>query len=244
MLRLWAKIKQEDLEAQNWILQHTKPCPKCFVNIEKNGGCMHMSCKKCTYEFCWICLEPWLRHKNCTPKATVAAAPGFQSVRRFATFNEKFETMKQAYNLDVQQYKDKLKTGKKLELEKELVNIDFVAEAVEVLLRSRRILMHSYIFSFFMATIDNQMFIFEENVKYLEQFTEPLSEILEKDVNAKSHKALKQVIVDSTILCSKRCECLLNHVKEGYERNWWYKYPIPSDVLLAMNGADISLLLY
>ncbi|CAD8204881.1 unnamed protein product [Paramecium pentaurelia] len=30
-------------------------CPNCSVPIEKKGGCNHMTCYKCQYEFCWIC---------------------------------------------------------------------------------------------------------------------------------------------------------------------------------------------
>ena len=42
----------------------TKPCPKCLVRIEKNGGCNHMICKSCSFEFCWFCGEEWLYHKG------------------------------------------------------------------------------------------------------------------------------------------------------------------------------------
>lgn len=35
MLIKWNEIRQEDLEVQNWILENTKQCPKCLVNIEK-----------------------------------------------------------------------------------------------------------------------------------------------------------------------------------------------------------------
>jgi len=40
---------------RQWIQQHTKRCPACNVPIEKNGGCNHMTCKGCKYEFCWVC---------------------------------------------------------------------------------------------------------------------------------------------------------------------------------------------
>lgn len=33
-----------------------KACPKCSVNIEKTGGCDHMTCSQCRHEFCWTTL--------------------------------------------------------------------------------------------------------------------------------------------------------------------------------------------
>ncbi|BBN09086.1 ariadne-1 [Marchantia polymorpha subsp. ruderalis] len=47
----------------NWILANSQLCPKCKRPIEKNQGCMHMTCTPpCKFEFCWLCLGDWRDH--------------------------------------------------------------------------------------------------------------------------------------------------------------------------------------
>ena len=42
--------------SRRWLMKHSKKCPGCSSQIEKNEGCDHMTCIKCRQEFCWLCL--------------------------------------------------------------------------------------------------------------------------------------------------------------------------------------------
>ncbi|KAF2999280.1 hypothetical protein E8E13_003947 [Curvularia kusanoi] len=49
--------KREDKQSVQAIKDiGAKPCPKCGVNIDKQGGCDHMTCHCCRHHFCWECL--------------------------------------------------------------------------------------------------------------------------------------------------------------------------------------------
>uniref|UniRef100_A0A0E0B6I8 RBR-type E3 ubiquitin transferase n=1 Tax=Oryza glumipatula TaxID=40148 RepID=A0A0E0B6I8_9ORYZ len=76
----WVEKNSSESETATWLLAHTKHCPKCRLPIEKNLGCMHMTCRPpCLHEFCWICLKPWRGHAACSryqPNGTVVALAG------------------------------------------------------------------------------------------------------------------------------------------------------------------------
>ncbi|KAI5082911.1 hypothetical protein GOP47_0002654 [Adiantum capillus-veneris] len=59
----WILKNSAESENMNWILANSKPCPKCKRPIEKNLGCMHITCTPpCKFEFCWLCLGAWTEH--------------------------------------------------------------------------------------------------------------------------------------------------------------------------------------
>ncbi|KAF1965085.1 hypothetical protein BU23DRAFT_561360 [Bimuria novae-zelandiae CBS 107.79] len=56
-----------------------KSCPKCGINIEKNGGCNHMKCRHCKFDFCFGCLvgySPNMQHaEGCSDRGGIMNDP-------------------------------------------------------------------------------------------------------------------------------------------------------------------------
>ncbi|XP_026431651.1 probable E3 ubiquitin-protein ligase ARI7 [Papaver somniferum] len=61
----WALQNNSESENVTWILANSKSCPKCKKPIQKNEGCMHMTCR-CKFQFCWLCLGDWSTHGDHT----------------------------------------------------------------------------------------------------------------------------------------------------------------------------------
>ena len=71
--------------------RNTKKCPKCRNAIEKNEGCIHMTCPICRYEFCWGCLRDFSeKHHDCRKKPDYE-----QDIKLFNTNHEKHDTLKE-----------------------------------------------------------------------------------------------------------------------------------------------------
>lgn len=59
---------QADVRYEKWARKNTKACPQCQKPIQKNGGCNHMRCSQCRFDFCWKCLMSLSMHKSGCPK--------------------------------------------------------------------------------------------------------------------------------------------------------------------------------
>lgn len=132
--------------------------------------------------------------------------------------------MKLSITLDENLYKTK-QILTELELEDQWIKVEFVKDAVEMLLQCRRTLMHSFIFNYFTTTDDNQIYIFEDNQKGLQTATENLSELMELGVTAENVHIKKEKILSNIEYCRARRRALIDHVIEGVENDFWKKFP-------------------
>ncbi|PGH04374.1 ariadne-1 [Blastomyces parvus] len=231
LVKKWLKKCKDDSETANWISANTKECPKCSSTIEKNGGCNHMTCRKCKHEFCWMCMGPWSEHGtswyNCNrfeeksgATARDAQARSRQSLERYLHYYNRYANHEQSAKLDKDLY---LKTEKKMtSLQSQSgmswIEVQFLDTASQALQQCRQTLKWTYAFAFYLAR-NNLTEIFEDNQKDLEMAVESLSEMFERPIDQLS--ALKVDILDKTAYCNKRRVILLSDTAENLKNQEW-----------------------
>lgn len=225
LVKKWIKKCEDDSETANWISANTKECAKCNSTIEKNGGCNHMTCRKCKHEFCWMCMGLWSEHGtswyNCNrfeEKSGIDSrdnqAKSRASLERYLHYYNRYANHEQSAKLDKDLY---LKTEKKmvsLQLSSGLswIEVQFLDTASQALQQCRQTLKWTYAFAFYLAR-NNQTEIFEDNQRDLEMAVENLSEMFEKPTAELA--GLKVDILDKTAYCTRRRVILLSDTAEN-----------------------------
>ncbi|CAH1797909.1 unnamed protein product [Owenia fusiformis] len=233
-LKKWIRKCDDDSETSNWIAANTKECPKCRITIEKDGGCNHMICKNqnCKADFCWVCLGPWEPHGsswyNCNrfDEDDAKKARDNQELSRSMLQRYLFYCNRYMNHMQSLKFEHKLYASIKVKMEEmqqhnmSWIEVQFLHKAVDVLCQCRQTLMFTYVFAFYLKK-NNQSIIFEDNQKDLENSTETLSEFLERDITSELLVDIKQKVQDKYRYCESRRKVLLDHVYEGYDKDWW-----------------------
>ncbi|XP_060638249.2 ankyrin repeat and IBR domain-containing protein 1 isoform X2 [Anolis sagrei] len=228
----------EDAANCLWLLTNSKPCANCKSPIQKNEGCNHMQCAKCKYDFCWICLEEWKKHSSSTggyyrctryeviqhveeqSKEMTAEAEKkhkrFQELDRFMHYYTRFKNHELSYQLELRL----LKTAKeKMEqLSRALSGPEggcpdtmFIEDAVQELLKTRRILKCSYPYGFFLEPKSTKKEIFELMQTDLEMVTEDLAQ----KVNRPYLRTPRHKIIRAACLVQQKRQEFLASVARG-----------------------------
>lgn len=233
LVKRWLKKCADDSETANWISANTKECPKCNSTIEKNGGCNHMTCRKCKYEFCWMCMGLWSEHGtswyNCNrfeeksgTDARDAQAKSRVSLERYLHYYNRYANHEQSARLDKDIYQKTEKKMIQLQTASGMswIEVQYLNSASQALQTCRQTLKWTYAFAFYLAR-NNLTEIFEDNQKDLEMAVEALSEMFEKPIPELSDPKLKVEIMDKTAYCNKRRVILLDDTAENLANGKW-----------------------
>ncbi|KIJ49526.1 hypothetical protein M422DRAFT_59265 [Sphaerobolus stellatus SS14] len=231
--RLWMKKCQDDSETANWIKSNTKECSKCQSTIEKNGGCNHMTCKKCKHEFCWVCMGPWVEHGtawySCNrydEKAGVdardAQSKSRASLERYLHYYNRWANHEQSAKLSKELYTKTEKKMEEMQVTSDLtwIEVQFARKAVDEVYRCRMTLKWTYAMAYYLDR-GNEKELFEDNQRDLEKAVEDLSELLEEPIDPEKIAELRQKMTDKTVYVQKRNEILLEDTAQGFLDGRW-----------------------
>ena len=202
----WIKKNSDSAESTEWILANTKPCPKCNVHIQKNQGCMHMTCRApgCNFEWCWLCRGPWKDHGTSTggfykcnryesskaAKEDAKASKVKESHDRYVHYFERY------HNHDVSRgFARKISAAATAAADEYAEatgwNGRFLVEAAELVIQARQVLKWSYAHAYYMPEDSQLRTMFEDQQESLETKTEHLSELIEQPIEEMNVTHLK-----------------------------------------------------
>ncbi|XP_016498478.2 putative E3 ubiquitin-protein ligase ARI7 [Nicotiana tabacum] len=157
----WKEKNLAESENTNWILAYTKPCPQCKRPIEKNEGCMRMTCRDpCKYRFCWLCLNSWSTHGynpcnkykpgNEDEKKKEMAK---QSIEKYTHYYERWATNEKSRQKAVKDLRRMGEVNVKELSELQGITetqLKFIIEAWNQIVECRRVLKWTYAYGFFL----------------------------------------------------------------------------------------------
>ncbi|XP_045365175.2 cullin-9 isoform X1 [Camelus bactrianus] len=153
----------------------SKRCPSCQAPIEKNEGCLHMTCAKCNHGFCWRCLKSWKpSHKdyyNCSAMVSRAA----RQEKRFQDYNERCTFHHQARDFAVN-LRNRVSAIHEVPPPK---SFTFLSDACRGLEQARKVLAYACVYSFYNQDTEH-MDVVEQQTKNLELHTDALQILLEE----------------------------------------------------------------
>ncbi|KAM0787626.1 hypothetical protein ACM66B_003692 [Microbotryomycetes sp. NB124-2] len=237
IVKRWLKKCADDSETSNWISAHTKECGKCHSTIEKNGGCNHMTCRKCKYEFCWVCMGPWTEHGtawyNCSRYEEKGTAQDAQSKSRASLerylhyYNRYSNHQLSMQNETALQARADQQISALLEVSSlSWIEAQFINNAVATLGRARNVLKWTYAMAFYLQR-NSQTEILENLQNDLERAVETLAELIEKPLPEHDLAAFRQEVLDKGNYVQKRTDVMLSDTLKGYdEERWVWSEPI------------------
>ncbi|XP_071081838.1 potential E3 ubiquitin-protein ligase ariadne-2-like [Haliotis cracherodii] len=186
-IKRWLTKCADDSETANYISAHTKDCPKCHVCIEKNGGCNHMQCSKCKYDFCWMCLGDWKAHgseyyecsrykenPNIANESVLVQAR--EALKKYLFYYERWENHAKSLKLEEQtlmkirsRIQDKVMTN-----EGTWIDWQYLLDAATLLKKCRYTLQYTYPYAYYMDKGGRKQ-LFEYQQAQLEAEVENLS---------------------------------------------------------------------
>jgi len=188
----WLKKCNSDSDNALWLMENTKSCPQCDTPIQKNGGCNHMVCNQCKYQFCWLCKRDWNKHGSATggfykcnkfiamQKEGISVPEKYEQTR-FLHYYSRYINHKQSKHIlegKIGMIKNMLEKDLTQNMLKSITFINTVKDSIDLILECRETLKNSYPIGYCMDK-DSRLELFEYWQSDLEKHCEYLHGLIE-----------------------------------------------------------------
>uniref|UniRef100_UPI00358F9E7F cullin-9 isoform X2 n=1 Tax=Myxine glutinosa TaxID=7769 RepID=UPI00358F9E7F len=151
----------------------SKRCPSCQTQIEKNEGCLHMTCGNCNYGFCWRCLKPWKPTHNDFYNCSAQVSKAAKQEKKFHDANELCKYYHKAREFAMKLVTKTATINESLPLSSVL----FVTNACKRLMQAWKVLAYSCVYSYYSHDVD-KMRCLELQTEHLELISNELQQLL------------------------------------------------------------------
>ncbi|XP_065202301.1 potential E3 ubiquitin-protein ligase ariadne-2 [Planococcus citri] len=215
-IKNWLTKCADDSETANYLSVHTKDCPHCNVCIEKNGGCNHMQCYKCRFDFCWLCLGDWKGHGTeyyeCSryrenPDLANENAKARAALRKYLHYYERWQNHAKSLKLEektLEKIKERI-NSKVMNGSGTWIDWQYLLDAAALLAKCRYTLQYTYPYAYYM-TEGSLKHLFEYQQAQLEAEIENLSWKIERAETTDRGDLENQMYI-----AEKRRKTLLRH---------------------------------
>eukprot|EP00741_Cyanophora_paradoxa_P011402 tig00020556_g11013.t1 len=226
-VKLWYQKCKDDSETYNWLSANTQDCPQCKSAIEKNGGCNHMTCKKCKFEFCWVCQGEWKQHtdyyscnrydKSKPDDKATSKERSKAALERYLHYYHRYLNHENSLKMEAQlreKGEEKMRQIQENCATQTWIDVQYIKKALDQLLQCRHVLKYTYVFAYYLNDPQEKS-LFEYLQDELEKTTESLSGKLEEETD----KFVKADILNLTRLAAVRLKHLLDGVETGLTKD-------------------------
>ncbi|CEF70401.1 Protein ariadne-1 [Strongyloides ratti] len=225
---------KEELETIKFIVQKTRPCPNCKSDIDKFEGCNHMTCMKCRYEFCWLCLGQWPGY-NISHDCNITKSSVYQEILKKLELVERDVVLEEKYTKYFAKYHDSLVNmnhdeNLKIFIENILKTFESICERKylekglnklhRLLIFHRRLIMNIAVFLFFCNDPSLNMTLLECRMSISEGFASSVCNFIAHDIMTLEKDDINREVFNKTIGLFKAISIIFEECENCFNNNY------------------------